>query len=190
MLSAGTAGVTAAATNSIVLNALSETWTAGGSSGFFVKPIRPSTDTTSLQYLAYNATSGEIVSTPPATRRLSVAPTTDAEDIQEADAARVWDLRPVTYRDPSMLDEAEAGQEMTADYKRVYGFVAEEVAAIDPRLVHWDEDEDGKKQAMGVDLEQLVPLLLHQTKARIEEVKARYESRIKALEEKLDALLN
>lgn len=96
------------------------------------------------------------------------------QDVEADEAALVWDLRPVSYRHAL---EAEV------KHNRAYGFVAEEVAAIDPRLALWD---DGKVE--GVDYEQLVPLLLHQIKA-LKDAHETHKAKISALEEKLSALL-
>lgn len=100
-----------------------------------------------------------------------------------ADSARVWDLRPVTSR-------SEQQTEGRAD--AVYGLVADEVAKIDPQLVHWGEDDQGRPFVEGVDYEQVVSLLLHQTqilKESHEALKEAYETRIQALEKKLEALM-
>lgn len=171
----------------IVLSALSpevDGATATDHDGFFVKPIR-STTTTGLQYLRYNPTSGEIMRTSTTSRRLSYVDdeTVVIEDMDAADSARVWDLRPVTSR-------SEQQTEGRAD--AVYGLVADEVAKIDPRLVHWGEDDQGRPFVECVDYEQVLPLLLHQTRALKESHEAleeAYETRIQALEKKLEALL-
>jgi hypothetical protein len=53
---------------------------------------------------------------------------TDVEDIEEMYAKKVLGLRPVWYRSLCEHDPD--------DYS-YYGFIAEEVAEVDPRLVHW-----------------------------------------------------
>lgn len=58
----------------------------------------------------------------------------------------MWNLRPVSYRHAL---EAEV------EHDKAYGFVAEEVAAIDPRLVFWGEDAEGQPRVEGVDYEQV-----------------------------------
>ena len=159
--------------------------------GFFVKPIRSSNPTIGLQYLRYDPSSGEILYTSSTTRRrISAINEIGVEEIQAADSARVWDLRPVAYRAMERAEKTDT----------LFGFVAEDVAEVDPRLVHWEQDDDGNSRVESVDYDQVVTLLLHQTKeikatyeARIKALEERNttsEARIKALEEKLDALLN
>ena len=158
--------------------------------GFFVKPIR-SSSAPGLQYLRYDPSSGEILYTSSTTRRrISAINEIGVEEIQAADSARVWDLRPVAYRAMERAEKTDT----------LFGFVAEDVAEVDPRLVHWEQDDDGNSRVESVDYDQVVTLLLHQTKeikatyeARIKALEERNttsEARIKALEEKLDALLN
>ena len=96
-----------------------------------------------------------------------------AEEMQAAEAARVWDLRPVTYRATETVEEADT----------FYGFVAEEVAKIDPRLVHWGQDDEGQHHVEGVDYDRVVTLLLHQTRA----LKEAHDMQIKALKEDYEA---
>lgn len=69
----------------------------------------------------------------------------DIEGVQAAEAARVWDLRPVSYR----ALEADPGA------AKNYGFIAEEVADIDPRLVFWGKDEEGQQRVEGVNYDQV-----------------------------------
>ncbi len=142
---------------------------SGATTGFFVKPVRSVTGTANLRY---NPTTGEITYDS-STRRNLVAVSDGVEDVAAAEAARVWELRPVIYR--------HALEAKTAHNDKAYGFVAEEVAAIDPRLVHWGEDG----QVKGVDYEQMVPLILQQAKA----LKENLEAQIRALDEKVTALL-
>ena len=41
-----------------------------------------------------------------------------------------------------------------------FGFVAEEMAEIEPRLVHWFEEEDGTLRADGVQYDRITALLV------------------------------
>lgn len=75
----------------------------------------------------------------------------DIEDLQPVEAVRVWDLRPVSYR---ALKADEAAH-------KSYGFIAEEVAEIDPRLVFYGQDEDGKPRVEGVNYDQVTMLPRH-----------------------------
>ena len=142
MLSAGDQGVTTAstATNSIVLNALSVSWTATGSSGFFVKPVGSGTGTAKLDW---NSASGEIFVASSSCRYKK-----NIETVQPAEAARVWDLRPVSFHGIK-ADESD---------RKLYGFIAEEVEEIDPRLVYYHPDEDGKPRVEGVNYDMVSKL--------------------------------
>ena len=134
-------------------------------------PVRSAVGTANL---GYNPGTGEITYDSSRRRNLvAVSDGVEVEDVAAAEAARVWELRPVIYR--------HALEAKTAHNDKAYGFVAEEVAAIDPRLVHWGEDG----QVKGVDYEQMVPLILQQVKA----LKETHEAQIRALEEKVTALL-
>jgi hypothetical protein len=58
----------------------------------------------------------------------------DIENLERTRAAAVLDLRPVWYRSTASADRADWSW---------YGLLAEEVAAVDPRLVHWGyQDQD------------------------------------------------
>lgn len=58
----------------------------------------------------------------------------DVEDVAADAAARIWDLRPVRYRSLAPADNGGWS---------FYGLIAEEVAQVDPRLVHWSyQDTD------------------------------------------------
>lgn len=52
----------------------------------------------------------------------------DIEDITQESAAAIYNLRPVWYRSKAEADNSEWSY---------YGLIAEEVAAVEPRLVHW-----------------------------------------------------
>jgi hypothetical protein len=149
--------------------------------------------------LSYNAGTGELTYSGSSARYK-----TDIEDVQAPEAARVWDLRPVSFR--FLADKEDQPH-------KSYGFIAEEVAEVDPRLAVWGVDAEGQPQVEGVKYDQVVPLLLQQTKAlkasyevRIAELEAAHEARtaeleaanartaglegqVKALAEKVEALL-
>lgn len=129
--------------SAVVLSASQNGYTANAA-GFFVKPVRAISGTANVRY---NSASGEFTYDSSITRRLLTASEeADIEDVQEAEAARVWDLRPVSYR----ALEAGPGEH------KLYGFIAEEVAKIDPRLVDWGEDAaTGEPRVQGVDYEQV-----------------------------------
>lgn len=122
--------------SAVVLSAMGTTLGAS-KSGFFVKPVNTSVSTANLNY---DSATGEI-SVASSSRRYKK----DIEDVQAAEAARVWDLRPVSYR----------ALEADAEAHKAYGFIAEEVAEVDPRLVFWGPDEDGERRVEGVNYDQV-----------------------------------
>lgn len=76
----------------------------------------------------------------------------DVEPLDPAAADRVVaELRPVWFRSTASNDRPDWSH---------YGLVAEEVAEVDPRLVHWSEDEAGDPLADGVQYDRIVPHLL------------------------------
>jgi hypothetical protein len=168
---------------SIVINARNAPLSSGNTTGFFVMPVRGVAGTANLRY---NSVTGEITYDASVRRNLvAVSEGVEVEDVVAAEAARVWELRPVVYRHALEAKTAHNND-------KAYGFVAEEVAAIDPRLVHWGEDG----QVEGVDYEQMVPLILQQAKAlkethegQIRALKEEHDARLQALEEKVTALL-
>jgi hypothetical protein len=87
---------------------------------------------------------------------------TDIEDMQDSWADKILGLRPVWYRSTCAPDN---------DAWSYWGFIAEEVDAIDPRLVH--HDNDGTPE--GVQYDRIVPHLVNLLK--------RQDARIKALED-------
>lgn len=91
---------------------------------------------------------------------------TDVEDLWSSYAEKVLDLRPVWFRSLCKDDPKDHSY---------YGFIAEEVAEIDPRLVHWGKDEDGNPTPEGVQYDRLVPHLVHLIKdlrARVEQLES------------------
>jgi hypothetical protein len=110
----------------------------------------------------------------------------DIEDIDQLKAAAILDLRPVWYRSKATNDRSDWSW---------YGLIAEEVAEIEPRLVHWtylDEDyevedlngnlkktlkPDAELVPDGVQYDRLAVLLL--------DVVKRQQKQIEALEQRL-----
>lgn len=103
----------------------------------------------------------------------------DIKPVSEKEADAVLALRPITYRSTAETDDPKV---------RHFGLAAEEVAEIEPRLVHWSYPDDAyesegklKKGALptqpeSVQYERICVLLL--------DVVRRQEKRIKALEGK------
>ena len=104
---------------------------------------------------------------------------TDVETLEDSYANNILNCRPVWYRSSSSLDNKDWGY---------WGFIAEEVAEIDPRLVNWktteiSHDENGAKvetpcdpEPEGVQYDRFVPHLLNlikRQKAQIEDLEAR-----------------
>ena len=196
------------AANSVVINGAG-TWSLTTAyrttAGFYVRPVR--NVGTGDPNLVYDTATGEIyVGAPPVRRQLtgttplssSRRDLTDIQDVATSDSARVWALRPVSYRS---LGDAAAHDDGTAHATK-YGFVADEVAEVDPRLCFWGQDAEGMPQVEGVNYDQVIPLLLQearQLKAGREEDAARMENdgvkiavleaRMAELEKKLEALL-
>jgi Chaperone of endosialidase len=119
----------------------------------------------------YNATTASAANMHIASTGLMIRSTsssrykTDIEDLDEEAADRIFELRPVWYRSTATADRDDWSH---------YGFIAEEVADVDPRLVHWGEDEDGHLRPEGVQYDRLVPHLVS--------VIQRLEQRVAALE--------
>jgi hypothetical protein len=110
---------------------------------------------------------------------------TDIEDLQPAFADQILNCRPVWYRSTSDKDNPEWGY---------WGFIAEEVAEVDPRLVFWKthdvvKDEDGNEStvqleeplAEGVQYDRFVPHLLNLIKRQGEAI-ADLQAKVAALE--------
>lgn len=77
---------------------------------------------------------------------------TDVQDLIDEYAKKALSLRPVFYRSLCKDDNK--------DYSH-YGFIAEEVAEIEPRLVHWGVDENGDLMPEGVQYERIIPHLVY-----------------------------
>ena len=109
---------------------------------------------------------------------------TDIETLQDSYADAILNVRPVWYRSTCNDDCPEHSY---------WGFIAEEVAEIDPRLVHWKTvevtyDENGSAveapcdpEPEGVAYERFVPHLLNLIKRQKEQIEA-MEARLSALE--------
>ena len=119
---------------------------------------------------------------------------TDIETIEDERADAILECRPVWYRSLSQNDIKTEGA--TKSDWGWYGFIAEEVAEIDPRLVSWATkdavpQEDGSLksierdpvdyEAEGVRYDNFVPLLLNLIKRQKEQIEA-MEARLTALE--------
>ena len=109
---------------------------------------------------------------------------TNIETLENSYADAILNVRPVWYRSTCDGDNPKHGW---------WGFIAEEVAAIDPRLVHWKTIEvtfDKKGSAVqtpcdpepeGVAYDRFVPHLLNLIKRQREQIEA-MEARLSALE--------
>jgi hypothetical protein len=109
---------------------------------------------------------------------------TDIETLQDSYADALLNCRPVWYRSTCEADCPEHSY---------WGFIAEEVAAIDPRLVHWKTidityGESGsvietpcEPEPEGVAYDRFVPHLLNLIKRQKEQIEA-MEARLSALE--------
>jgi hypothetical protein len=109
---------------------------------------------------------------------------TQIEDLQAQYADALLACRPVWYRSTCTADNPNHSY---------WGFIAEEVAEIDPRLVHWktveiNYDEKGsavetpcEPEPEGVAYDRFVPHLLNLIKRQKEQIEA-METRLSALE--------
>ncbi len=122
--------------NSIVLNAAGVFLSTPDVGSFVVKPVRGRASGASL---AYDTSTGEI-SYLTSSRRYK----TDVIGVSDAAAERVIDgLRPVSFR--SLHDSEESG----GSSPRYYGFIAEEVAEVDPLLVYTRRRSSNSSEAAG-----------------------------------------
>jgi len=110
---------------------------------------------------------------------------TGVETLRDEYADAILNCRPVYYRSLCAEDNANWGW---------WGFIAEEVAKIDPRLVHWKTiqrivDDKGKSEDVpleipepeGVQYDRFVPHLLNLIKRQKEQIES-MEARLTALE--------
>lgn len=96
------------------------------------------------------------------------------EDVEEDRYHAVMALRPIWYRSKCKNDPPNYSY---------YGFIAEEVAEIDPRLVHWTRAEDDKETLIpdGVAYERIAVLTHGIVQRQAESIRA-MEARISTLE--------
>ena len=98
------------------------------------------------------------------------------DQIENADKqvseAIVYSSRPVWFRSKCDGDRKDWSW---------WGFIAEEIAEIDPRLVHWGVDENGNLRADGVQYDRFVPHLCAVVKDQRDKIAA-LETRLAALE--------
>ena len=114
---------------------------------------------------------------------------TDVETLEDSYADALLDCRPVWYRSTCSGDNPDYGY---------WGFIAEEVAEIDPRLVHWKTaeityDENGSvveapcdPEPEGVQYDRFVPHLLNLIKRQKEQLDTQ-SAAIASLEARLTA---
>jgi hypothetical protein len=101
----------------------------------------------------------------------------ETADLSYSQAA-VYGVRPVWYRSLSEADNAAWSW---------WGFIAEEVAEIDPRLVQWGQDADGNPQPEGVAYDRFVPHLCAVVTKQSDMIAAQSDM-IAALEARIAAL--
>ena len=139
-------------------------------------PVRSVSATANVNY---NSATGEM-RVASSSRRYK----TDIADLQASESARMWDLRPVSFRP---IDVEEGSPEM------MYGFIAEEVEEVDPRLCFYGQDDEGQPRVEGVNYDMVIPLLLQEMKAlkaektELQTLVADMKARIEVLEGKLAA---
>lgn len=89
------------------------------------------------------------------------------EDLYPAYANKILEFRPVWYRSKADRDRKDWSY---------YGFIAEEIAEIEPRFVEFRENEDGTLEPEGIQYDRMVvPLvaLVQQQQKQIEALEAR-----------------
>ena len=151
-----------------------------GFAGTIIAPDIYSTHTTAAGANLHIATQGIFYRS-----TSSIKYKTDVETMQDSYADAILNSRPVWYRSTCTADNSEWGY---------WGFIAEEIAEIDPRLVHWktheaekdEEDNDIQVEldqpiAEGVQYERFVPHLLNLIKRQKDQIEA-MEARLSALE--------
>jgi hypothetical protein len=104
---------------------------------------------------------------------------TNVETLEDQYADSILNCRPVWYQSTSEIDNPDWGW---------WGFIAEEVAQIDPRLVHWktsevvdDVEVPCDPEPEGVQYDRFVPHLVNLIKRQKEQIEA-LEARLSALE--------
>jgi hypothetical protein len=96
----------------------------------------------------------------------------NVETIQDQYADAILGCRPVWYQSTCEADKPEWGH---------WGFIAEEVAQIDPRLCFFKEEEDGTLEPEGVQYDRFVPHLLNLIKRQQQAIET-LEAKVAALE--------
>jgi hypothetical protein len=96
---------------------------------------------------------------------------TNVETLQDQYANAILGCRPVWYQSKCIGDNPDWGH---------WGFIAEEVAAIDPRLCFFKEEEDGTLEPEGVQYDRFVPHLLNLIKRQGEAI-AELQAEVAAL---------
>ena len=97
---------------------------------------------------------------------------TNVETIEDQYADAILGCRPVWYQSTSEADNPEWGH---------WGFIAEEVVQIDPRLCFFKEEEDGTLEPEGVQYDRFVPHLLNLIKRQQQAIET-LEAKVAALE--------
>ena len=142
---------------------------SGVAAGFVVRPVRSAAANVAM---SYNPDTGEITSNPSSKRyKADIAPVNDDA------SATVWRLQPVSFR-------------VTADGPdgpRQYGFIAEDVAEVDPLLAVWSVDGDGRLRPESV-LYDRVPVLLLQEARKLKDRLDAAEQLLREQGERLAAL--
>jgi hypothetical protein len=95
---------------------------------------------------------------------------TDVHPLTSVEASALWAMRPVTYKSTAKPDNPD---------KRHLGFIAEELADIDPKLVHFSED--GTPEGVQYDR---ITVLLTKVMQEQQQIIAALEARVHALENK------
>ena len=95
----------------------------------------------------------------------------DVETIQDGYADAILNARPVWFRSLSEKDNPDWGY---------WGFIAEEVEQIDPRLCTYGEDEEGNQRVESVQYDRFVPHLLNLIKRQGEAI-AELQAEVAAL---------
>lgn len=94
---------------------------------------------------------------------------TDIETVTPDRSNFLYKMRPVWYRSTCEMDRKDWSY---------YGFIAEEVADLEPRIVHWEDDPDneGKKRPSGLMYDRLTVFLvmeIQKLRAELDALKAK-----------------
>lgn len=156
-----------------VFNVASVGWGANlfsiAGDGQMISPPTYTTFTTSNAANVYvNASGGFFRSTS------SIKYKTQVEDLDPSYADKLLDFRPVWYRSTCDADRKDWSW---------YGFIAEELAAIDPRFVEYKQKEDGTLEPEGVQYSRIVVPLVALVQKQQKQIEA-LEARLAVLEAK------